>query len=190
MLHPVRMRVLEHLAEPLSAAGVARQLGIPRQHVNYHLRELESAGLVEFVEERRKGNCLERVVRATAKSYVIAPQALGSLGATSEIVRDRFSIAYLISLGARLIRDLTTIAARAAAAGKRVATLGIETEIRFASAADRSAFAEDLTKTIALLTAKYHNADAPTGRSFSLVLGVFPTITKKEAPASDPVRLE
>src|SRR5579862_8354674 len=66
LLDPVRLRILEGLAEPDSAAGVARRLGLPRQRVNYHLHELEKHELVRFVEERRKGNCVERIVRATA----------------------------------------------------------------------------------------------------------------------------
>ena len=91
LFSPVRMRILEHLAEPDSGAGVARHLGLPRQQVGYHMRELERAGLVEFVEERRKGNCFERVVRKAARSFVIGPGALGRLGAIPGQARDRFS---------------------------------------------------------------------------------------------------
>ncbi|MBL8987996.1 MAG: helix-turn-helix transcriptional regulator, partial [Gemmatimonadetes bacterium] len=36
-----RRQLLEALAEPDSAAGLARRLGLPRQRVNYHLRLLE-----------------------------------------------------------------------------------------------------------------------------------------------------
>src|ERR687897_3489675 len=84
LLDRTRQKLLAHLAEPDSASGLARRLRLPRQRINYHLRVLESAGLVELVEERRKGNCLERVVRATARSFVISPEALGGLGPTAE----------------------------------------------------------------------------------------------------------
>lgn len=191
LLNPLRLRILEQLLNPGSAASVARQIGIPRQHVNYHLRELEHAGLVEFVEEKRKGNCMERIVRAAAKSYLVGPQAIGLLGTAPEMVRDHFSIAYLVSLGARIIRDLAVLAGRAASSGKRIATLGMETEIRFSSAAERSAFAAELTETVARLTAKYHHAVAPGGRSFRLVLGVFPTvINTSELLSENSVRME
>src|SRR5215472_3516465 len=96
LFSPTRLKILEQLNEPDSAAGVARRLEMPRQQVSYHLRELEHAGLVELVEERRKGNCLERVVRAAARTYVISPEALGSLGATPEQRRDRFSLGYVV----------------------------------------------------------------------------------------------
>jgi hypothetical protein len=37
------------------------------------LRTLEQHGLVELVEERRKGNVTERLLQAAAASYVISP---------------------------------------------------------------------------------------------------------------------
>ena len=167
--------MLGELIEPDSASGVARRVGLPRQQVNYHLRELEKEGLVQFVEERRKGNCLERVVRASAHSYVISPEVLGALGKTPAERQDRFSIGYLVSLAARMIRDLSLLKQRAEQANKRLATLAIETEIRFASAADRTAFAEDLTQAIATLAAKYNHATASGGRDFRIVTSVYPT---------------
>ena len=72
-LDPLRSRILSALAEPGSATALGQRLGLPRQQVNYHLRTLEQHGLVELVEERRKGNTVERVMRATASSYVISP---------------------------------------------------------------------------------------------------------------------
>ena len=80
-LDPVRARLLAELAEPASATMLAAPVGLPRQKVNYHLRALERHGLVELVEERRKGNCTERVMRATAASYVISPAALAAVAA-------------------------------------------------------------------------------------------------------------
>lgn len=171
---PARVALLERLREPGSASSVARDLGLPRQRVNYHLRELEKAGLVEFVEERRRGNCVERLVKATARSYLISPQILGALGRTPEEQRDRFSATYLLAAAARLVQQLSEHLSRAAAANKRVATLTLETDIRFASAADRTAFAEDLSRAVARLAAKYHDEDAPGGRTVRLLVGAYP----------------
>jgi DNA-binding transcriptional ArsR family regulator len=67
LAHPLRLTVLEHLGQPDSAAGLARKLGVPRQVLNYHLKALEGAGVVEFVEERPRGGMKERVMRATAQ---------------------------------------------------------------------------------------------------------------------------
>lgn len=175
LLQPGRLDLVERLAEPDSAAGLARRLGIPRQKVNYHLRELELAGFVELVEERRKGNCIERVVRATAREFLIAPRAGKSM------VADRFSAAYLVSTAARVIRDLAGLCLRARKAGKRVATLTMETEIRFSSAESRAAFAEELTALIAHLAAKYHHEQAEGGRRFRLIAASYPAWKAEEA---------
>ncbi|HJZ95471.1 MAG TPA: helix-turn-helix domain-containing protein [Candidatus Solibacter sp.] len=189
LFSPTRLKILEQLDEPDSAAGVARRLELSRQQVSYHMRELEQAGLVELVEERRKGNCLERVVRAGARSYVISPEALGKLGTTPEQQRDRFSIGYLVSLASRTIRDLAVLCGRAEKAGKRVSTLALEVEVRFASAESRHAFAEELANNIAQLAAKYHDESAPGGRRFRLFGGVYPAITREEPVEPNSIRM-
>ncbi len=174
LLHGARRRLLAHLAEPDSAAGLARKLGLPRQRINYHLRELEREGLVECVEERRKGNCVERLVRAAARSFLISPEVLGALGTTPEAARDRFSTAYLMSAAARTIREVASLEARAKSQGKRLASFTIEAQVRFANAEARAAFAEELAQALARLTAKYHEERAPGGRAFRLVATIHP----------------
>jgi len=176
LLQPGRLSLIRQLERPGTAAGLARKLGVPRQKLNYHLRELERGGFLELVEERRKGNCMERVVRATARCYLIGPQATGALGETPAEIRDRFSVSYLIASAARIIRDLASLAARARRAGKRIATLTIEAEIRFASAEARTAFAEDLAAAAAQLAAKYHDEHAAGGRRFRLLTVAYPLV--------------
>jgi DNA-binding transcriptional ArsR family regulator len=178
LLDPIRQRLLAQLAEPDSASGLARRLRLPRQRINYHLRALEAAGLLELVEERRKGNCTERVVRATARAFVISPEALGPLGLTPDLAADRFSSAYLIAAAGRAIRDVSALVARARGAGQRIATLTLEADIRFASAESRAAFAEELAEQVARIAARYHDERAPGGRSFRLLAAVHPTPTK------------
>jgi len=190
LFSPARMRILEQLAEPDSAAGVARRLDLPRQQVSYHLRELEHAGLVELVEERRKGNCLERVVRAAARTYLISPEALGKLGATPEQQRDRFSLGYVVHLAARAIRDLAVLCGRAEKAGKRVSTLALEVEVRFASAESRHAFAEELSAAVARLAAQYHDESAAGGRRFRFFGGVYPVITREEPVDPQSIQIQ
>ena len=131
MLSPVRRQILSALAEPGSATTVGRDLGLARQKVNYHLRALEESGLVRHVEDRKKGNCTERIVRATASHYLIAPSVLGALEATPAATADRFSSDHLAAVSARTISELADLRTRAAAAGKRLPTLSLETGIRF-----------------------------------------------------------
>src|SRR2546423_2516622 len=102
-LDPIRARLLAELAEPGSASTLAGRVGLPRQKVNYHLRALERHGLVELVEERRRGNCTERVLRASAASYVISPAALGPVQPDPGRAPDQRSACWLLALAGRLV---------------------------------------------------------------------------------------
>src|SRR5207247_4026139 len=104
-LGPVRARLLAELAEPRSATMLAARVGLSRQKVNYHLKALERHGLVELVEERRKGNMTERVLRATAASYVISPAALAAVQPDPARSPDQLSALWLLAVAARLVRD-------------------------------------------------------------------------------------
>ncbi len=176
-LDPVRSRLLAELAEPASAASLAGRVGISRQKVNYHLRALEADGLVALTEERRRGGITERVLQATAATYVISPAALAEAAVDPDQAADRFSARYLIALAGRLVREVGGLARRADAAGARLPTLSIDTEIRFRSPEDRAAFADDLTAAVLELAARYHHDD---GRPHRLVVAAHPT--PKETP--------
>ena len=179
-LDPVRARLLAALAEPGSATTLAAKVGLARQKVNYHLRALEKHGLIELVEERRKGNMTERVLRATAASYVISPTALADVAPDPGRAPDELSARWLLTLAARLVRELGDLIAGAAAARQKLATYAIDAEIRFASAADRAAFAEELGRTVKNLVGKYHDENAAGGRKHRLVVALHPSLKEKE----------
>lgn len=170
-LDPVRARLLAELTVPASAAGLAARVGIARQKVHYHLKTLESHGLVALSEQRRHGGITERVLQATAASYVISPAALGATAADPAAVADRHSAGYLVALAGRLVREVGALARRADARGSRFPTLTIDTQISFRSAADRAAFADDLTAAVLDLAARYHHDG---GRPHRLVVAAHP----------------
>jgi len=176
-LDPMRSRLLAALAEPGSATTLAARVGLARQKVNYHLRELERHGLVELVEERRKGNMTERVLRATAASYVISPAVLAEVAPDPDRSPDRLSARWLLALAARLVRDVGALITGAARAGKPVATFALDGEVRFASAADRAAFATDLTEAVTALVSRYHDETAERGRTYRVIVAVHPKET-------------
>jgi DNA-binding transcriptional ArsR family regulator len=180
-LDPIRTRLLAELVEPASATMLAARTGQPRQKVNYHLRELERHGLIELVEERRKGNVTERVMRATAASYVISPAVLAAMQPDPARSPDRLSARWLLALGARLVRDVGTLIAGASKAGKPLATFALEGEVRFASPADRTAFADELTIVITALISKYHDEHAQRGRDHRVIVAIHPSIPGENA---------
>ena len=185
LMDPTRQRLLAHLATPDSASGLARKLRLPRQRLNYHLRALERLGLVELVEERKKGNCVERVVQSSARAFVISPEALGAIGLPPEETPDRFSAAYLIAAAGRAIQETASLQARARREKKSIATFTVQGEIRFANAHTRAAFAEELADAIASLTAKYHDDKTPGGRGFRFLAAIHPTPKKESKHEGD-----
>ncbi|RSN02716.1 transcriptional regulator [Nonomuraea sp. WAC 01424] len=177
-LDPMRSKLLAELVEPGSATSLAAKVGLARQKVNYHLRTLERHGLVELVEERKKGNVTERVMQATAASFVISPTALASVQPDPAKSPDRLSARWLLALAAQLVRDVGTLLTGAAKAQKKVATFAIDGEVRFASAADRAAFAEELAQCVTSLVSKYHDESTEGGREHRLIVAVHPSVKK------------
>src|SRR5262245_9471894 len=180
-LDPIRARLLSELSEPGSAASLATRVGLARQKVNYHLRALEAHGLVRPVEERRWGGLIERRVVATAVSYVVSPAALGRAASDPARASDRLSAHYLIALAARVVREVGELLRGSKEQGKHLATLGLDTEVRFRSPAERAAFTAELTQAISGLVARYHDATAPGGRAHRLVLVAHPIPRKSRS---------
>jgi DNA-binding transcriptional ArsR family regulator len=174
-LEPIRSRLLAELREPGSAATLATQLGLKRQKINYHLHALEEHGLVQVADTRKWGGLTERLMVASASTYVVSTSALGLVGADPGRTADRLSASYLIALGARLVREIGALRRAATNAGKHLATLAIDTEIRFRSPADRASFTRELTEAVTTLAARYHDETAPQGRSHRLVVAAHPS---------------
>lgn len=181
LLDPERARVLRALrTAPDSAAGLARRLGESRQRLNYHLRRLEDAGVVELHEERRRRGQVERVLRPVARAFVLDPGALGELAGEPEQSGDRFSATYLIAVAARAIRELAALRDRATSQRKRLASATIDASVRLAAPADFTAFMNDLTAAVADVIARHH---ADSGRDFRVIAASYqrPVATDRAA---------
>jgi hypothetical protein len=142
--------------------------------VNYHLRGLEEHGLVEPFEQRQWGGLTERLMVATARSYVVSPAALGAVAADPARTSDRLSASYVVALGARIVREVGELWRRARKNDARLATLGIDTVVSFRSPAERAAFTTDLTNAVTALVARYHDDCAPGARPHRLVIASYP----------------
>jgi DNA-binding transcriptional ArsR family regulator len=179
-LGPLRRAVLERMHEPASASEIAAALGVPRQRVNYHVKELENAGLVELVEERRRRGFTERVMRATARAFVVDPAVLGPAASPAATVRarDRFAAEHLMSTAAATVREVGRMVAAADAKNKRLLTFTVESELWFQQPADVYRFTAAVAEAIAR-TAEQHTTPKE-GRPYLVVLGGYP------APARHP----
>jgi DNA-binding transcriptional ArsR family regulator len=177
-LQPIRLRLLQLLERPLSAPQVAKELGMPRQRVLYHLRKLEDERLVEAQDHGSVGRRIDRSYVRTATSYAIAPKTLGGVAVDPRTVADAFSSAYLSAVAGRTLDDLATLGRVASQRGKRVPTITLETAVRFATPDDQRRFADELATLLTALAAKYHQPDAAKGRTFRVFSCAYPSIPK------------
>jgi len=188
LLHPLRLRILDALREPDSAAGLARRLRLPRQKVNYHVRELARAHFLERAGQRRRRNMIERRFRTTAQAYILSPELLGRLGLPQSRVQDAFSAAYLLGILSLGQSELGRASREAAQQGKRLATLSVSSEFRFENPEQRARFTDELQRAIEDVIGRYASphaladGNAGPGRPYRLILGCYPIPGKsKEA---------
>lgn len=173
-LSPIRRRLLDLLGEPSSATQLAAALEVPRQRVNYHLRELEKAGLIELVEERQRRGFTERILRASATSLVVDPAVMGRAFGS---IQDRYAAEHLVDVAAGTVKDVARMQSKAADAGKRLLTFTIEAEVRFAEPGDVHRFSDALTEAIRRTVEEF---DTEGGRPYRLVAGGHPAARASE----------
>jgi len=173
LAHPVRVRILEALREPDTAARVARAFGRSRQYVSYHLKELERVGLVERVGERRKGNFVEQLYRASARRFVVSAHFASDPQQLESVFRDQVSLAQLAELGERLQRDSAGLIDLAASEGRKVPSASVAAQVRFADAATRSAFMGELVESLKSLLSKYGSGE---GERYRIALAAYPQL--------------
>jgi DNA-binding transcriptional ArsR family regulator len=169
-LSPIRHKLLDRLREPASATQLAAELDMGRQRVNYHLRALERAGLIELVEERQRRGCVERILVAGADAFVVDPSVMraGHLPAA----QDRFAAEHLIDTAGGVVRDVARMQGAAEREGTRLLTFTIETEVSLAAPGDLERFTDALAELVAQAASAF-NAPAG-GRPYRVVLGGHP----------------
>ena len=171
-LSPLRRKLLNRLREPSSATQLAAALGLPRQRVNYHLRTLEAAGLVELVELRQRRGFIERIVRAKPGAVVVDPTVVRhDEAAEIDRIQDQYAAEHLVEAAAATVRDVARMQVKADETGKKLLTFTIEAEARFADPASVHRFTDELADTLRQLLARY---DQRHGRAYRIVAGGYP----------------
>lgn len=186
LLTPLRLEILRRAREPLSASEIAGQLDLPRQRVNYHVKELARARFLRKASRVRRRNFYEQRYRASAGSYLLAPEVLGPVAAGLEQPEDRASAGFLLAATARLQQEVCRAAELAAAGGKRLATLTLDADLRFESAAQRRRFTRALRDAVAEVIAEHSEpavtagGEPDSGRPYRLVVGCHPVVEDDE----------
>ncbi len=168
---PARRRMIELLKDPGTAASVARELGMPRQKVNYHIKSLEKTGLVRRTGERRNGNFIEQLYQSIARRFVLSQELAWDGDTLMRALADQVSLNHLLSLGSKLQCDVAELLEKATMSSDEIPSLSTEIEVRFADAGSRAAFAEDLLDAVKKLTAKH---GAKRGDAYRMLIAAYP----------------
>jgi DNA-binding transcriptional ArsR family regulator len=171
LLHPLRIDILEALRTPASAATVARGLNLPRQRVNYHLKELERAALVREVEVRRAGNFIETLYEAVARTFLVSPAAAWSDPRRLDTLRHQHALERLVEVGDRLQRDAIGLLDQATFDGEEIASACVEADVHFADETDRAGFIDEYFTLLGELCRKY---GARRGLPYRVVVAAHP----------------
>lgn len=188
-LSPMRRRLLDRLRVPASATQLASELTVGRQRVNYHLRALEQAGLVELVEERQRRGCVERILVARAGAFVVDPSVMEPRDQSHRraSAQDRFSAAHLIETAGDVLRNVVRMQDAADRQGARLLTFTIDTEVSFATPRDFERFTAALAGCVARQAARFGAAGG--GRRYRIVAGGHPA-PRAHQPQTPSVPLE
>jgi hypothetical protein len=141
---------------------------------------LARAHFLERAGRRKRRRLFEQCYVATARGYLLSPELLGGLAADPRRTLDRLSADYLLAVASTVQGELGRVAEDAQKAGKRLATLSMNTQIRFTSAEQRARFAAELQRATADVVGRHsapfvaENGSAGSGRPFRLVLGCYP----------------
>lgn len=174
--HPERRRLLQALArQPDSAAGLADRLDDSRQRINYHLKALLDADLVELMETRPRRGFEEKVYRPVGRRFALDPTVLGSLDAGRQLPAegDRWAAGYAVALASRTTREIARLREKAARQNKRLAVGSMDTTVHLASPVAMEAFIDDLARAVAEVIARHDDA-GPASRPFRLTLCAHP----------------
>jgi DNA-binding transcriptional ArsR family regulator len=173
LLKPQRLEILKRLAEPRTCPELAVIFDDSPQKIYYHVKALESAGLVDKIAERRVRGAVEGIYQARARSYWLAPSLVGQIGSPAQ-ARDQASLRVLLSLAEDVIDDVGKLGERSGV-GESVPSLSMSAHIHLTDGKRRAAFMRELQSTFQDLARKYSIDNAEDqAESFRLVMLCYP----------------
>ncbi|WP_187274205.1 helix-turn-helix domain-containing protein [Paenibacillus sp. N3.4] len=171
LLNPIRGEIIAQLMEPASAAEVARILGETAQRINYHLKALEKAGLVQKVGTRQVRNLVEVLYRSIAKTFVLA-ESLSMKPETLQKLKDQSSLAHLVTTSERIKRDAMLLMEQCEA-NEVIPSASLQFQVHLCDEVQRQAFVEEYTALVEQMVQRYSAASAEN-QAYQVLLAVYP----------------
>jgi len=78
--NPIRMRILQAAADPVTVGVLADRFGVPKTRLYYHVNFLVAEGLLVEVDERMSGARVEHIYRTVARSFTPGRELLEDVG--------------------------------------------------------------------------------------------------------------
>ncbi|MBA2937068.1 helix-turn-helix transcriptional regulator [Paenibacillus sp. CGMCC 1.16610] len=171
LLNPIRGEIIAQLLEPGSAAEVARTLGETAQRINYHLKALEKAGLVQRVGTRQVRNLVEVLYRSIAKTFVLA-DSLSMKPETVQKLKDQSSLAHLVTTSERIRRDALLLMEQSDV-GEEIPSATLQLQVHLCDEHQRQAFIEEYAAMVQQLVERYA-AGKDENEAYQVLLAVYP----------------
>lgn len=179
LLKPQRLDILRRLDEPRTCPELADYFDETPQKIYYHVKALETAGLVEKVEEKRVRGAVEGHYRAVARSYWLAPKLIGQVGSAKQS-RDQASLRVLLGLAEEVIEDTGKLGS-ASTLGSDVPSLSLSAHIYLPDSKRRGEFLGEIQQVFQALAEKYglpeDELTVTDEQGFRLVLMCYPKPT-------------
>jgi DNA-binding transcriptional ArsR family regulator len=177
LLKPQRIEMLKLMDHPRTCLELGNIFGETPQKINYHIKALQNAGLVEQVGERRVRGTVESSYQARARSYWLASDLVGQIGGAA-IAQDQASLRHLLSLTEEMRGDIGHLAQQV---GREIPSLGLSLHVELDDESRRADFMADVQQMAQILARKYgatagedENDAQPSRPRFRLVLACYP----------------
>jgi DNA-binding transcriptional ArsR family regulator len=184
LLSPLRLEILRLARQPISASELSRVIRLPRQRVNYHVRQLARSGFLRQAGRRRRRNMIEQRYAASADGYVLSPALLAAVGADWRRIDNTSSADYLLALGCQMEADLCRVR-RGPGEQDTDICLSLKSQFRFENEARRQACVRALRDAVVRVIAEHTTpylrpggSPAP-GQPWRLVLGCYPYVAEE-----------
>ncbi len=170
----LKSEILREMDRPQTTADLALIMGMPRQKLGYHVRQLEDAGLLVRVGETRRGNCVARKLQSVARHIIVYKS-----DPDAPIPQDRFSSSWLVAQCATAIREIGVMSLDADSVGEKLPTMSVDAEIAFDNPQEQQAFAQELSELIAALVDRYGSSSSDA-RRFRFFAASYPKLSEQQ----------